>query len=187
MGQIERLGADCGQVWLLCQIQYWVRRLGVAELVQAQAHPVGVDTADAERLLNRRFDKTGIMLAVELQNPHEFLHTTTFRPLLAQSQQQPFVAQRPGALPHANGLGMVEGTGALGKQWQVVQRVKHVLLTRMITACLDAGLPCFPDPPAFTRYAIYSFIALFQVIALFSLSIRVENKRRRRGYSPEWR
>ena len=55
------------------------------------------------------------MLAVELQNPHEFLHATTFRPLLAQPQQQPFVAQRPGALPLADGLGVVKGAGALGQ------------------------------------------------------------------------
>mgnify|MGYP001053436435 CR=1 FL=1 len=54
-------------------------------------------------------------------------------------------------------------------------------------ACLDAGIPCFPDPPAFTRYAIYAFIALIQVILLFSFSLKVEQKRRRRGYAPEWR
>jgi hypothetical protein len=85
LSEIERLGADCGQVWLFSQIQDWVRRLGVAELIQAQAHPVSVDTADAERLLNRRFDQTGLLLAVELQNPHEFLHAAAVRPLLSQS------------------------------------------------------------------------------------------------------
>ena len=84
-------------------------------------------------------------------------------------------------------FGNLLGTAVLfGSAFALIMR-EHVLLTRMIMACLDAGLPCFPDPPAFTRYAIYAFIALFQVIVLFSLSLKVEHKRRRRGYSPEWR
>jgi hypothetical protein len=84
-------------------------------------------------------------------------------------------------------FGNLVGTGVLfGSAFALIMR-EHAQLTQMVAACLDAGLPCFPDPPAFHRYAIYAFVALFQVIALFSLSIRVENKRRRRGYSPEWR
>ena len=46
---------------------------------------------------------------------------------------------------------------------------------------------CWPDPSAFARYAIYAFIALFEVIMLFSVSLKVETKVRRRGYAPEWR
>ena len=84
-------------------------------------------------------------------------------------------------------FGNLAGTAVLfGSAFALIMR-EHVRLTRMVIACLDEGLPCFPDPPAFHRYAIYAFIALFQVIALFSLSITVERKRRRRGYSPEWR
>ena len=48
-------------------------------------------------------------------------------------------------------------------------------------------MTCWPNPSAFSRYAIYAFIALFEVMALFSLSLKVENKIRRRGYAPEWR
>ena len=84
-------------------------------------------------------------------------------------------------------FGNLVGTAVLfGSAFGLIMR-EHVLLTRGVTACLDSGLPCFPDPPAFTRYAIYAFIALIQVILLFSLSLKVENKRRRRGYDPEWR
>jgi len=84
-------------------------------------------------------------------------------------------------------FGNLVGTAVLfGSAFALIMR-EHVLLTPGVTACLDAGLPCFPDPAAFTRYAIYAFIALIQVIALFSLSLKVENKRRRRGYDPEWR
>jgi len=64
---------------------------------------------------------------------------------------------------------------------------ERVELERVTQACLDQGFTCWPDPSAFARYAIYAFIALFQVMALFSLSLKVETKIRRRGYAPEWR
>ena len=53
--------------------------------------------------------------------------------------------------------------------------------------CLDAGYYCFPSPSAFSRYAIYAFIALFEVFALFTISLRIEERFRRRDYAPEWR
>ena len=53
--------------------------------------------------------------------------------------------------------------------------------------CLDAGYYCFPSPSAFSRYAIYAFIALFEVFALFTISLSVEQKVRRQDYDPEWR
>ena len=65
---------------------------------------------------------------------------------------------------------------------------EHIELDGLITACLDAGKEiCDPDPAPFSRFAIYAFIALTQVIVLFSLSLKVDEKVRRRGYSPEWR
>jgi hypothetical protein len=53
--------------------------------------------------------------------------------------------------------------------------------------CIDAGYYCFPSPSAFSRYAVYAFIALFEVFALFTVSLKVEEKIRRSGYDPEWR
>jgi hypothetical protein len=64
---------------------------------------------------------------------------------------------------------------------------EYVVIDRAVQACLDNGAPCFPHPSAFTRFAIYAFIALAEVIALFLFSLRVEEKIRRRGYAPEWR
>jgi hypothetical protein len=64
---------------------------------------------------------------------------------------------------------------------------EHLQIDRMVIACIDEGIPCFPHPDAFTRFAVYAFIALFEVIALFLLSLRVERKMRRRGYDPQWR
>jgi hypothetical protein len=64
---------------------------------------------------------------------------------------------------------------------------ERVELERLAQRCLDDGYVCWPEPSAFTRYAIYAFIALFEVMALFSISLKVEEKVRRRGYAPEWR
>jgi hypothetical protein len=64
---------------------------------------------------------------------------------------------------------------------------ESVELDRLTRQCIDAGYYCFPNPTGFNRYAIYSFIALFEVFALFTISLRVEHKIRRQGYDPEWR
>ena len=64
---------------------------------------------------------------------------------------------------------------------------ERLQLERLAQQCLDQGYTCWPDPSAFTRYAIYAFIALFEVMVLFSVSLKVEEKVRRRGYAPEWR
>jgi hypothetical protein len=64
---------------------------------------------------------------------------------------------------------------------------EHAVLDRVVQACIGQGTTCWPTPSAFTRFAIYAFIALAQVIALFTISVTVEHRQRRRHYSPEWR
>ena len=64
---------------------------------------------------------------------------------------------------------------------------ESVALDRLTRLCMDAGYFCFPTPTSFSRYSIYAFIALFQVFALFTISLSVEQRIRRRGYDPEWR
>jgi ethanolamine transporter EutH len=64
---------------------------------------------------------------------------------------------------------------------------EHTELDRLVQACIAEGTTCWPTPSAFTRFAIYAFIALAQVIALFTLSISVETRLRRQHYAPEWR
>jgi hypothetical protein len=65
---------------------------------------------------------------------------------------------------------------------------EHIELDRLIKDCFEAGGDiCSPEPSAFARFAVYAFIALFQVILLFSISLKVDEKTRRRGYAPEWR
>ena len=84
-------------------------------------------------------------------------------------------------------FGNIAGTAvifawAFGMIWR-----EHVELDRIVQACLDAGTVCWPEPAAFTRFAIYAFIGLAEVFAVFMLSLRVEERIRRRDYAPEWR
>jgi hypothetical protein len=84
-------------------------------------------------------------------------------------------------------FGNIAGTAvifsfAFGMIWR-----EHIELDQVVQACLEAGRVCWPEPAAFTRFAIYAFIGLIQVFMVFSLSLRVEERIRRRGYAPEWR
>ena len=60
-------------------------------------------------------------------------------------------------------------------------------IAQVTRACLEAGVTCWPEPSAFTRYAIYASIGMIEVFALFLFSLRVEANIRNRHYSPEWR
>lgn len=84
-------------------------------------------------------------------------------------------------------LGNIAGTLLIFGAAVVLMLREHAALDRLVQACLDQGTTCWPTPGAFTRYAIYAFVALAQVIALFTLSISVETRQRRRRYAPEWR
>jgi hypothetical protein len=84
-------------------------------------------------------------------------------------------------------LGNLAGSTAIfGAAIALIMR-EHVELAGLAQACLDRGFVCWPVPNAFARYAIYAFIALVEVMVLFSVSLTVERKVRRRGYDPEWR
>jgi hypothetical protein len=85
-------------------------------------------------------------------------------------------------------FGNIFGTVIIfGSAFGLIMREK-VELDGLIKTCLDSGKEiCEPNPTPFGRFAIYAFIALLQVILLFSLSLKVDERVRRRGYSPEWR
>ena len=84
-------------------------------------------------------------------------------------------------------LGNVAGSIILfGTCFAMIWR-EHIELDAIVKACLDAGTVCWPEPAAFTRFAIYAFIGLLQVFIVFTLSLRVEERVRRRDYAPEWR
>jgi hypothetical protein len=85
-------------------------------------------------------------------------------------------------------FGNIFGTVVIfGSAFGLIMR-EHIELDRLIQECLDSARPiCAPEPSPFARFAVYAFIALFQVILLFSLSLKVDEKTRRRGYAPEWR
>jgi hypothetical protein len=95
------------------------------------------------------------------------------------------------ALPFWRKGGMIFGniTGTVmifGTAFALIMR-EYVEIDRMVQECLEAGDICWPVPSSFTRFAIYAFIGLAEVFALFSLSLVVEKKLRDRDYAPEWR
>jgi hypothetical protein len=83
-------------------------------------------------------------------------------------------------------LGSIAGTAVIfGTAIGLILR-EYVQLDRLTKECLDAGAVCWPEPSAFTRFAIYAFIALIEVFALFAISLKYEERMRRRSYSPDW-
>jgi len=83
-------------------------------------------------------------------------------------------------------FGSIVGTAVLfGCGIALILR-EYVELDRLTRECLDQGVVCWPVPSAFTRFAIYAFIALIEVFALFILSLIVEERIRRRNYAREW-
>lgn len=84
-------------------------------------------------------------------------------------------------------FGNIVGTAIIfGTAFSLIMR-EYVEIDRAVQACLDAGTVCWPEPGAFTRFAIYAFVGLAEVFLLFTLSLRVEKRMRDRDYSPEWR
>ena len=84
-------------------------------------------------------------------------------------------------------LGNIVGTLVIfGAAIGLIMR-EHAEIDRIVQACIEQGTTCWPTPAAFTRFALYAFIGLGEVIALFSISVGVETTQRRKPYAPEWR
>ncbi len=64
---------------------------------------------------------------------------------------------------------------------------ESIAIDKITRSCIEAGYTCWPNPSAFTRYAIYASMALVEACTVFMLSLRVEEKMRRQNYAPEWR
>jgi hypothetical protein len=84
-------------------------------------------------------------------------------------------------------FGSIVGTAVIFASAMALIMREYAILDRLTLECLDAGTVCWPQPSAFTRFAIYAFIGLVEVFALFTLGLVVEERIRRRSYSREWR
>ena len=84
-------------------------------------------------------------------------------------------------------FGNILGTGIIFSSAFAMIWREHVTIDRIVQRCLDEGTTCWPEPAAFTRFAIYAFIGLIEVFIVFMLGLRVEERARRRDYAPEWR
>jgi hypothetical protein len=83
-------------------------------------------------------------------------------------------------------LGSISGTAVIFASAIGLILREYVELDRVTQQCLEAGTTCWPQPSAFTRFAIYAFIGLIEVFALFTLSLVVEERIRRRNYARQW-
>lgn len=83
-------------------------------------------------------------------------------------------------------LGNLAGAGVIFGSALVFILRESAALDRLTQQCLDAGFTCWPQPSAFSRYAIYATIGLLEVSGLFLVSLTVERRMRRRHYAPEW-
>lgn len=105
----------------------------------------------------------------------------TLTPLVAVLLAWPFWRKNEIIFGNVVATALIFGAG-FGLIWR-----EYIVIDRVTKACLEAGSVCFPDPSAFTRFAIYGFVALVEVFAVFSFSLWVEEHRRSRDYDPEWR
>jgi hypothetical protein len=84
-------------------------------------------------------------------------------------------------------LGNIAGSAVIfGGAIALIMR-EHTALDLVVQGCIAQGTTCWPSPSAFTRFAIYAFIGLAEVIVLFTISVSVETRQRRKRYSPQWR
>ena len=60
-------------------------------------------------------------------------------------------------------------------------------IQKTLLQCAGVGKPCLVHPEPFTRFAVYGVIAMVEVEVILALSLWVEERRRRRLTSPEWR
>lgn len=133
---VNRLGADGRQVRAVVQVEgggRWCRRM--EQRLEAEAHAIGVDTAEGERLVNGLANQGRWVLLMQLEDGDNLAHATAVRPLLAEAAQHAGVARGPVGFPALDGLGVVEGARTVGEQWQVMEGVAHVLL-----ASITAGM-----------------------------------------------
>lgn len=84
-------------------------------------------------------------------------------------------------------LGNLAGTAVIFSVALALIMRERVELDRFQQTCIDAGYYCAIEPSPFVRFAVYAFVALFEVFALFAWSLRVERTRRNSRYAPEWR
>lgn len=84
-------------------------------------------------------------------------------------------------------LGNLAGTFVIfASAFATIMR-ERIEIDRYMQACADSAFACIVEPPPFTRFAVYAFVALVEVFAVFLWSLRVERHQRNRQYAPEWR
>jgi|SRR5579862_1941624 len=70
----------------------------------------------------------------------------------------------------------------------LLANAERVDIERLQVKCVAEGRYCPTDVPAlFRRMVVYALIAFVEVAVLFMISLRIEERRRRSQFDPEWR
>jgi hypothetical protein len=84
-------------------------------------------------------------------------------------------------------IGAILGAGVIFASSIALIGREYVELARLSERCLAAGIACPVYPEPHMRFGIYCIIALLEVFGVFWLSLRIEERNRRRTFAPEWR
>lgn len=84
-------------------------------------------------------------------------------------------------------IGNVVGAGLIGICVLLFIWREYLELGRVRAACAEQNIACRFRPADFNRYAIYGGLGFAQVMAVFTVGLTVEERRRRRDRAPEWR
>jgi hypothetical protein len=85
-------------------------------------------------------------------------------------------------------LGTIAGAGLVFLAALPIAFTEYAELVRLDFECRESGLNCSRRYPSdFTRGAIFAMLAMAQVMILFVIGGRVEERARRKGYDERWR
>lgn len=98
-----------------------------------------------------------------------------------------FLVALPFWLKRSHLIGSVIGSAAIFIGVILLFGREYVALAQLRASCTAAGVACLIRPDDFIRYAIYGLIGFVEVFALFGVSLMLEERTRRRGYSRAWR
>jgi hypothetical protein len=97
------------------------------------------------------------------------------------------IAARPLWRRGDSNIGAVVGAGIAFLVIITLVGREYAELIQFRIKCQRLATPCFVVPEDFYRYAIYCGIGFLDVMALFVIGGRVEKRRERKTYAPEWR
>src|SRR5437588_2834358 len=119
--------------------------LGFSQLVQTVHDSIQMHTPVGKRLVNSLFEERSAILLMQMQNAHNLLHPSAFRPFLFQIVEHALVGLRPVLAPLFHRFGILKGTGSLLKQGKIMEGIKDILLFLIASSVSSKQCPFIKD------------------------------------------